>query len=105
MAGGGSRGQPGSVYNIFSNAHDKRAMDDNHTVTLHDIAAAAGVSVATASRVLNGDDRVGAERRASVLQAAGELGYVANRAARSLRTRRSGTIAVVLAEESTIVFG
>ncbi len=80
-------------------------MDRNHTITLHDIAAAAGVSVATASRVLNGDDRVGAGRRASVLQAADQLGYVANRAARSLRTRRSGTIAVVLAEESTIVFG
>ena len=80
-------------------------MDGNRTVTLHDIAAAAGVSIATASRALNGDDRVGAERRASVLQAADQLGYVANRAARSLRTKRSGTIAVVLAEESTIVFG
>jgi DNA-binding LacI/PurR family transcriptional regulator len=80
-------------------------MDENHTVTLRDIATAAGVSVSTASRVLNGDDRVGADRRASVLQAADRLGYVVNRAARSLRTRRSGTIAVVLAEESTIVFG
>jgi DNA-binding LacI/PurR family transcriptional regulator len=73
--------------------------------TLNDVAAAAGVSRATASRVLTGDERVGAPFRTAVLAAAEELGYVPNRAARSLRTRRSGSIGVVLAEPSAVVFG
>jgi DNA-binding LacI/PurR family transcriptional regulator len=74
-------------------------------VTLNDVAAAAGVSRATVSRVVNGDGRVGDQYRAAVLAAAQQLGYVPNRAARSLRTRRSGSIGVVLAEPSAVVFG
>lgn len=74
-------------------------------VTLNDVAAAAEVSRATASRVLTGDQRVGAMYRTAVLAAAEKLGYVPNRAARSLRTRRSGSIGVVLAEPSAVVFG
>jgi len=74
-------------------------------VTLSDVAAAAQVSRATASRVLAGDGRVGAGYRSAVLAAAQRLGYVPNRAARSLRTRRSGSVGVVLAEPSAVVFG
>jgi DNA-binding LacI/PurR family transcriptional regulator len=74
-------------------------------VTLNDVAAAAQVSRATASRVLLGDARVGPAYRSAVLAAAQQLGYVPNRAARSLRTRRSGSIGVVLAEPSPVVFG
>lgn len=75
------------------------------SVTLNDVAAAARVSRATASRVLTGDERVGEAYRAAVLAAAQRLGYVPNRAARSLRTRRSGSVGVVLAEPSAVVFG
>lgn len=74
-------------------------------VTLVDVAAAAHVSRATASRVLTGDERVGARYQSAVLAAAERLGYVPNRAARSLRTRRSGSVGVVLAEPSAVVFG
>jgi DNA-binding LacI/PurR family transcriptional regulator len=74
-------------------------------VTLVDVAAAAKVSRATASRVLTGDERVGARYQSAVLAAAERLGYVPNRAARSLRTRRSGSVGVVLAEPSAVVFG
>lgn len=74
-------------------------------VTLNDVAAAARVSRATASRVLLGDARVGPTYRSAVLAAAERLGYVPNRAARSLRTRRSGSVGVVLAEPSAVVFG
>jgi len=74
-------------------------------VTLSDVAAAARVSRATASRVLAGDGRVGSGYRSAVLAAAQRLGYVPNRAARSLRTRRSGSVGVVLAEPSAVVFG
>jgi DNA-binding LacI/PurR family transcriptional regulator len=66
--------------------------------TLEAVAARAGVSRATAGRVLAGSPRVSAGTRDAVLQAAADLSYVTNRAARSLMTRRSDSIAFVVAE-------
>jgi DNA-binding LacI/PurR family transcriptional regulator len=66
--------------------------------TLESVAALAGVSRATAGRVLAGSPTVGAQAREAVLRAAAELSYVTNRAARSLMTRRSDSIAFVVAE-------
>lgn len=66
--------------------------------TLESVAARAGVSRATAGRVLSGATTVGEQARAAVLQAAKDLHYVPNRAARSLMTRRSDSIAFVVAE-------
>ncbi|HYH28973.1 MAG TPA: LacI family DNA-binding transcriptional regulator [Pseudonocardia sp.] len=66
--------------------------------TLESVAALAGVSRATAGRVLAGSTTVGAQAREAVLRAASELSYVTNRAARSLMTRRSDSIAFVVAE-------
>ena len=66
--------------------------------TLESVAARAGVSRATAGRVLAGSPRVSDHARDAVLRAAAELSYVTNRAARSLMTRRSDSIAFVVAE-------
>ncbi|WP_380168402.1 LacI family DNA-binding transcriptional regulator [Jannaschia sp. R86511] len=66
--------------------------------TLESVAAAAGVSRATASRVLTGSPRVSEDARAKVLAAASRLAYVPNAAARSLVTRRSDTVAFVVCE-------
>jgi DNA-binding LacI/PurR family transcriptional regulator len=66
--------------------------------TLESVAARAGVSRATAGRVLAGSTTVGAAAREAVLKAAAELSYVTNRAARSLMTRRSDSIAFVVGE-------
>jgi DNA-binding LacI/PurR family transcriptional regulator len=66
--------------------------------TLESVAARAGVSRATAGRVLSGSDRVGQAAREAVLAAAAELSYVTNQAARSLVTRRSGSVALVVVE-------
>ena len=66
--------------------------------TLESVAARAGVSRATAGRVLAGSPRVSEHARDAVLRAAAELSYVTNRAARSLMTRRSDSIAFVVAE-------
>jgi len=66
--------------------------------TLESVAAVAGVSRATAGRVLQGSTTVGDGAREAVLRAADELGYVTNRAARALMTRRSGSVAFVVAE-------
>ncbi|MFC3688804.1 LacI family DNA-binding transcriptional regulator [Aquipuribacter hungaricus] len=66
--------------------------------TLESVAAAAGVSRATASRVLTGSPRVSEAARDKVLAAASSLAYVPNAAARSLVTRRSDTVAFVVCE-------
>lgn len=73
--------------------------------TLEQVAARAGVSRATAGRVLAGSATVGSDAREAVLRAAAELSYVTNRAARSLMTRRSGSIAFVVAEPEERFFG
>jgi LacI family transcriptional regulator len=64
--------------------------------TIHDVAARAGVSVATVSRVLNGKAVVREETLRQVLAAAETLHYVPNVAARSLSIQRSHTIGIVL---------
>ena len=64
--------------------------------TLEDVAKVAGVSRATVSRVINGKRKVAPAVQEVVLEAVAETGYVPNRAARSLVTRRTGTVAVVI---------
>jgi LacI family transcriptional regulator len=68
------------------------------TPTLRDVAEAAGVHAATASRALNPETRglVNAETARRVMRAAESLGYVPNPIARSLKTSRSRTIGMVL---------
>ena len=65
--------------------------------TLHDVAAAAGVSIATASKALN-DVPVSAANKQKVLKAAAHLGYVANETARALKRKRSHTIGLIFSE-------
>jgi DNA-binding LacI/PurR family transcriptional regulator len=72
--------------------------------TLEQVAALAGVSRATVSRVVNGSPRVSAEVRAQVQRAVAKLGYVPNRAARSLVTRRADSIALVVSEPQARFF-
>jgi DNA-binding LacI/PurR family transcriptional regulator len=74
-------------------------------VTLEHVATAARVSRATASRVVNGDRRVGDQARTAVEAAIDELGYVPNHAARTLVTRRTHSVAVVIPEPTTQLFG
>jgi DNA-binding LacI/PurR family transcriptional regulator len=69
------------------------------TPTLATVAAVAGVSPATVSRVINGSPTVAPNIRSAVEDAISDLGYVPNRAARSLVTRRSDSIALVVREQ------
>lgn len=66
--------------------------------TLEQVAERAGVSRSTASRAINGGLRVSPEALASVEMAVADLGYTPNRAARSLVTRRTDSIALVVPE-------
>jgi len=72
--------------------------------TLADVAQLAGVSSATASRVLTGSAPVLPETRDRVEQAMTRLGYVRNRAARSPASRQAGSVALVMGEEILKVF-
>lgn len=72
--------------------------------TLEAVAARAGVSRATVSRVVNGGTGVREPLRERVHRAVAELGYVPNQAARTLVTRRTGAVAVVIAEPESRVF-
>lgn len=72
--------------------------------TLEEVAHIAGVSRATVSRVVNDSPRVSPDVRLSVQAAIEQLGYTPNRAARSLVTRRSDSVAVVITQPSGQVF-
>jgi DNA-binding LacI/PurR family transcriptional regulator len=73
--------------------------------TLDSVAARAGVGRGTASRVLNGSPQVSPQARAAVEAAIVELGYVPNRAARSLARQRTDSVALVVSESQERVFG
>lgn len=69
--------------------------------TIRQVAAAAGVSRATASRVINGGHLVSPQTKAAVEAAIDQLGFTPNPVARSLATRRTGSVALVVPEPNT----
>ena len=66
--------------------------------TLHDVARLAGVSIKTVSNVINDYPHIRPATRARVEQAIAELGYQPNLSARSLRSGRTGAIALAVPE-------
>ncbi len=68
-------------------------------VSLKDIASRCGVSVATVSKALNGHQDVSPDTRARIHQVANEMGYMANAAARMLKTNRSYNIGVLFVDQ------
>jgi len=73
--------------------------------TIREVARRARVSPSTVSNLLNGrDERMRPSTRRRVLAAIEELGYVPNRAARSLVTRRTDTIALIVSESESRLF-
>lgn len=71
-------------------------------VSMADVAAAAGVSAQTVSRVANGSARVDPATRARVEKAMGDLGYRMHRAARALRTGQTSTIGLVVSTLASV---
>jgi DNA-binding LacI/PurR family transcriptional regulator len=84
--------------------HDLRASKSARLPTLEVVAEHAGVSRATVSRVVNGSSKVSPEALAAVTTAIKELGYVPNRAARTLVTRRTDTLVLIMHERIDTVF-
>ena len=84
----------------------QRPSPPSSSVTLRDVALAAGVSQATASRVLNGSTRRVIEAyRARVLAAADRLGYTANLSAQATARGMSSVIALLVADIADPYFG
>ena len=66
------------------------------SITLHDVAQAAGVSVMTVSRALSKPDLVSADTLEKVRRAIDMTGYIPNRLAGGLKSRRSMTIGALV---------
>ena len=80
--------------NVYSMPRKPKSSSSATAVTLHHVAARAGVSIATVSRALNGL-AVSPDNHERVHRAAQQLGYVANEAARALRSERTHTMGVI----------
>jgi len=89
---------------IFSIISVVRALPKKGVVTLEDVARLAGVSRSTVSRVVNGHPHVRAETRARVLAVIKKLGYRPHSIARSLVTKRTKLIAMLIPESVTKIF-
>jgi LacI family transcriptional regulator len=76
-------------------------MRQREAVTIREVAAKAGVSIATVSRVVNSYPHVRAEVRSRVEAAIATLGYRANGLASSFRTQQSGLVGVFLRQQRT----
>lgn len=66
--------------------------------TIHDVAKHAGVGSITVSRVINNSGYISPETRERVQKAITDLGYVPNTLARSLRSRRTNTVALIITD-------
>lgn len=72
------------------------AIREGRRITLRDVAQAAGVSLKTASNVINGTGRMSEQTRAKVQAVVDGLGYQVNVAARNLNRRRTGVITLAV---------
>jgi LacI family transcriptional regulator len=95
-------GQRGFAYQI---SDGEQAVKTLNQATMQDVATRAGVSKSTVSHVINATRVVEEDTRQKVLQAIQELKYRPSAAARSLTTKRTGTVGVVISDSSNPFFG
>jgi LacI family transcriptional regulator len=79
----------------MSETQEETLSERERAATISEVATLAGVSTGTASKALNGRGSLRAETVARVQQAADQLGFVANAAARSLQTGRTYTVGMI----------
>jgi len=73
-------------------------------ITIYDVAREAGVSMATVSRVVNGNPNVKPATRKKVMEAIQRLGYRPNAVARGLASKRTTTVGVVIPDISSLFY-
>ena len=71
-------------------------MNTDETITIYDVAREAGVSMATVSRVVNGNKNVKENTRKKVLEVIDRLDYRPNAVARGLASKKTTTVGVVI---------
>jgi LacI family transcriptional regulator len=87
------------VSNVFEiSFHLAYAEPMTPRATIHDVAAAAGVSVATVSKAVNGRYGISAATTARVLDVVQQLGYESSLVASSMRSRRTSVIGILVAD-------
>ena len=79
-------------------------MNTDDTVTIYDVAREAGVSMATVSRVVNGNKNVKENTRKKVLEVIDRLDYRPNAVARGLASKRTTTVGVVIPDITNTYF-
>ncbi len=89
---------------LVEDTEPMREPEPRRRPTIRDVAAAAGVSRGTVSRVINGGHWVSPDAREAVEQAIARTGYHANHAARSLATGRANSVAFLLTEPHHLLF-
>lgn len=77
---------------------------DKQTITIYDVAREAGVSMATVSRVVNGNPNVKPTTRKKVLEVIDRLDYRPNAVARGLASKKTTTVGVIIPDVSNLYF-
>ncbi|ALA54314.1 transcriptional regulator, LacI family [Shouchella rhizosphaerae] len=85
-------------------AYKLRGQQNKMNTTIYDVAREAGVSMATVSRVVNGNPNVKPTTRKKVLEAIERLNYRPNAVARGLASKRTTTVGVIIPDISSIFF-
>jgi LacI family transcriptional regulator len=85
---------------ILENGWGSRMVKQKETITIYDVAREAGVSMATVSRVVNGNPNVKPATRKKVLNVIRQLGYRPNAVARGLASKKTTTVGVVIPDIS-----
>lgn len=88
------------LYNKNAKTIKKYTCRGKIMVSMKDIAAACGVSVATVSKALNDHKDIGEETKGNVRKVAKEMGYFPNSVARALKTNRTYSIGVLFVDEA-----
>ena len=78
-------------------------MNTDDTVTIYDVAREAGVSMATVSRVVNGNKNVKENTRKKVLEVIDRLDYRPNAVARGLASKKTTTVGVVIPNITKVI--
>ena len=79
-------------------------MDEKQTITIYDVAREAGVSMATVSRVVNGNPNVKPTTRKKVLDVIDRLDYRPNAVARGLASKKTTTVGVIIPDVTNLYF-
>lgn len=86
------------------NNNSRRNMMEKQTITIYDVAREANVSMATVSRVVNGNPNVKPATRKKVLEVIDRLDYRPNAVARGLASKKTTTVGVIIPDVSNIFF-